>query len=353
MKNRSLRACGWVAMFLVCTIGVQAGEVIEEIRCKKVPEVSYMIYLPSSYIHHQDPKAPVLFVMAPDGGRREDLERFIPGAEKNGWIVALSVQSGKPSRASEYAVASMVNDVYRRFTVDDRRCYASGMGWGARLAFWLANEQKKMIIGIIPCSGGDTGYPYGNRAPAYGLCGAAAYTRWEMAETFGQRVRTRGQLRFHPGGYGWPDPERITEAITWLNIRYLSEHGVQREIDRLSAILYEEILSRYKEEPYYVYNQAKLLSSVTRAPHAEKALAVAEQMEEDPIIMAYTDGLKEMDRFVEKHFNTGGAGLPAQGITLRQKEDAELLLKRFGETPLVPVFEDFARPPQNPRTDPP
>ena len=341
-KKRALLAF-LVALFL-CSGVVHAGEIIDEIHCRKVPEVSYMVYLPSRYMHHGDPKWPVLFVMSPEGGKKEDLERYSKGAEKNGWVVALSVQSGKPSRRSEFAVAAMVNDVCSRFTVDLERCYASGMGGGARMAFWLAGEQKKIIRGIIPCCGGDTGYRYEGLALAYGLCGGLCFTRWEMAVTFNERIRKRGRLRYFEGGHIWAGEELISDAMTWLNARYLAEHGTQREVDRFSGILYEEMLERYKEDPFFTYEQAKVLADIPGAPHAEQARVMAEDLSTKEHVAQYIEGQKQMDRFVEKHFDTDAGNYRNNPLTARQKEEADKLLETFKETPLAPIMKNFGMP---------
>jgi hypothetical protein len=337
-------AMAFLMVLFLSAGGARSGEIIDEINCRKVPEVSYMMYLPTRYMHHSEPAWPVLFVMSPDGGKREDLERYIKGAEKNGWVVAMSIQSGKPSKKSEFAVAAMVNDVCRRFTVDMERGYASGMGGGARMAFWLANEQQKMIRGIIPCCGGDTGYKYECLALAYGLCGGRCFTRWEMAITFNELVRKRGRLRFFEGGHDWAGEDLISDAMTWLNARYLAEKGTQPEIDRFSSTVYEEILDQYQEDPYFVYRQAVILAEVPLAPHAKKAGVIAEDLAAQPHIAQYIDGLKAMDRFVEKHFDTDAGNYRNNRLTQRQKEDADQLLETFGETPLAPIIQDFGMP---------
>jgi hypothetical protein len=341
--NRRVNLVFLVVLFLSAG-SASAGQIIDEIHCRKVSEVSYMMYLPTRYIHHSDPAWPVLFVMGPDGGKREDLERYIKGAEKNGWIVALSIQSGKPSKKSEFAVAAMVNDVSSRFTVDKERCYASGMGGGARMAFWLANEQKEMIHGIIPCCGGDTGYKYECHALVYGLCGGRCFTRWEMAITFNEQIRKRGRLRFFEGGHVWAGEDLISDGMTWLNARFLAEKGTQPEIDRYSSTLYEEILDRHKSNPYFVYEQAVLLADIPLAPHADRAKSIAEDLSKDPDVAQYIEGLKSMDYFVEKHFDTDAGNYRDNRLTQRQKEDAEKLLETYGETPLAPIIQDFGMP---------
>lgn len=336
-------------MLLIAMTAVQADElrsgiIIEEMQCSGSEEYSYMLYLPLGYTPARELKWPVLFVMGPEGGTEEGIRRYIRGAEKNGWIVAMSIQSKNGFELSKNAVAAMVRDVTARLAVDEQRCYASGMSSGARLAFWLANRKKDMIIGIIPCGGGDTGNRYRTHAHAYGLCGGYCFTRWDMAITFKEHIRRNGRLRFFEGGHVWADENLIFDAITWLNGKYLAEHGTTEEIDRFSTMLLGEIVEQYRSNPYFSYENAVVLAEIKEAPLAREAREIADKLAEDPRIIRYLAGLAEMDEFVEKYFNTDADAYRTQRLTPRQHEQALNLLDRYGDTPLAPIIKDFGRP---------
>jgi len=337
------------ALFAGLALSVQAGEfepgkIIEEVQCRKAQSYSYLLYLPSSYTPDRAEGWPVLFAMDPGGGNKNSIRLHIKGAEKNNWIIAMSIQSKNGNKRSDHAIAAMVGDVFKRFAVDQERCYATGFSGGGRMAFWLANERKKNIIGIIPCGAGGAGNRYSNRALAYGLCGGYCFNRWDMAITFNERIRGRGRLRFFPGGHVWADEDLISDAITWLNGKYLAKKGTSGEIDQFSEMLYNEILEKYGKDPYFVHENATVLAGIRKAPHAADAKEILDKLEEDEKIQLYIQGIKEMDDFVEKHFNTDVMDCRNNRLTRRQKEDAEELLDKYGDTPLAPIILDFGKP---------
>lgn len=335
----------FLGVAVVTALGeLRSGIVIEQMPCRKTEDFSYMLYLPTDYTPAREEEWPVLFVMGPDGGTVEGIRRFIIGAEMNNWIIAMSIQAGDEFDRPKAAVAAMVTDVVERFPIDETRCYAGGMGSGARLAFWLANRQPEMIVGIIPCGGGDTGNRYDSHALAYGLCGGYCFSRWDMTITFQEHIRKRGRLRFFEGGHVWADENLMFDAMTWLNGQYLNKQGTPEEVSRFSDKLFIKLVDRYEQDRYFVYENSIVLAEVKQAPHAEQARAIADKLEADPEIQLYIEALEEMDEFAEKYFNTEASDYRDNRLTQRQHEEAKALLKRYGKTPLAPVIKDFGKP---------
>jgi len=339
-----------VALLLISAVsdiradGYKTGKIIEEVQCRSAQSYSYLLYLPSGYSPDRAEQWPVLFAMSPIGGNKNSMKRYIKGAEKNNWIVAMSIQSKNGCKKSEHAIAAMVGDVFKRFAADEKRCYATGCSGGAREAFWLANTRKKNIIGIIPCAAGDAGNQYSGRALAYGLCGGYCFNRWDMAITFNERIRNKGRLRFFAGGHIWAGEDLIFDAITWLNGKYLAKNGTPDETSRFSEMLYNEILERYETNPCFAYENATVLAEIKKAPHAKDAQEMVDRLKEDEKIQLYIEGLEEMGDFVDEHFNTSVGDCYHNRLTRRQEEDAGELLEKYGDTPLAPIIADFAKP---------
>jgi len=325
----------------VCAEDIETGKVIEEVQCKYKRDYSYMLYLPSSYTPDRAEGWPVLFAMDPRGGTRDGFDRYIMGAEKNNWIVAMWVKSESYVDQDEKSVQAVMDDVLKRFAVDKKRCYASGMSAGGRWAFWLANKNKSNIIGIIPCGAGDAGYRYSGRVLAYGLSGGYCFNRWDMAITFNERIRDKGRLRFFEGGHDWADEDLLFDAINWLNAKYLAQKGAPEEIDQFSKMLFSEIQEKHETDPYFAYENAPVLAEFSKAPHAAQAKRLVAQLEKDPRIKLYIQGLEAMDDFVDEHFNTDVQDYRNNRLTPRQKRDAEELLEKYGETPLAPIIRGF------------
>lgn len=317
------------------------GEIIPKIHCENDREYTYLLYLPRGYDASRAEKWPVLFAMSPGGGNKGSLNRYIPGAEKNNWIVAMSIQSKNNYNKSEKAIEAMVEDVFDRFHVNEKRCYSTGFSGGAREAFSLANKMKSNIIGIIPCgAGGDPN----TRVLVYGLCGSHCFNRWDMATTFDEHVREKnGRLRFFAGGHSWAGKDLCFDAITWLNGKYLAKKGSQAEINAFSKMLFNEIKTKYEDDPYFAYENACVLAGVPKAPDAAKAKKIVAKLQADPRIKMYIQGLEDMDEFVDDHFNTDVSDYRNNPCTSSQKRDAKKLLAKYSETPLAKTIEGFGK----------
>lgn len=322
----------------------EKGKIIEGIRCEDDRDYSYLLYLPTGYDANRADKYPVLFVMDPGGGNAGGLRRYVHGAEKNNWILAMSKESKNHYNKSEQAIEAMVEDVFDRFHVNKRRCYASGFSGGAREAFWLANKMKSNIIGIIPCGAGDSGNEYDNDALAYGLCGGFCFNRWDMAITFNERIKKDGRLRFFPGGHAWAGEDLIFDAITWLNGKYLARKGSKAELAAFSEMLFSEIKEKYETDPYFAYENSLVLAKVGKAPHAAQTKKVLAKLKLDSKIKTYIKALEDMEDYVDEHFNTDVMDYRNNRCSSEQKSDAIKLHVKYRDTPLAATIKDFGKP---------
>lgn len=349
MLNKFYTAC--TVIFSLC-ISIHAqpfkcGEIINKVQCEDDRDYSYVLYLPSKYDENRADKYPVMFVMSPGGGNTKRLQRYLLGAEKNNWILAMSVESRNSFTKNEQAIEAMIEDVFDRFLVNKKRCYASGMSGGGRETFALANKMKSNIIGIIPCGAGDSGSKYQCRALAYGLCGGKCFNRWDMALTFYERIKDDGRLRFFNGGHVWADEALLFDAMTWLNAKYLAKKGSKTEIDQFSEMLFGEIKKKYEDDPYFAYENATVLSELKKAPHAAQTKKILAKLKTDPRIKLYSEAVEDMDDFCDEHFSTDVMDCYNNRCTSTQKKDAQKLLAKYRTTPLAKTIEQFGEPSKN------
>ncbi len=113
------------------------------------------------------------------------------------------------------------------------------------MAYWAAQEEKK-IAGVISCgAGGDIG---GRKQVVYGLCGSNCFNRTDMANAF-KKVSHKGAiLRYFEGKHAWANKEMCDDAITHLN-------GVFLEANQ----------SKYADEyKHYVYQVGELIKAKPR-----------------------------------------------------------------------------------------
>jgi len=327
------------------------GEITDAIKTKKDPRWSYHLYLPTSF--HMNRQWPVMFIMSFGGGTKETLERYVKGAEFNGWILATSVQSTNSFEHSTEAIMAMVEDVRARLPVDDKRLYSSGCSGGARRAFHLAERpEKPHLAGVLPCAAGDGDVPLSDKVIVYGLCGTDDFNRWDMACTFKEIDNKDSRLRFYVGKHQWPDENLLADAITWFNGCCLrkatnSDKVLLAERDRFAQRLLAEIEQRLDTEPEWAYEWALFLS---RFPGPAATIGQAKRrlqaLQRQPRIQLYAKALADLDEFVNKHFTTnpGAHHIPSLNGTPEAKRDAEELAEKYKDTILVEIFRRVGKP---------
>lgn len=322
----------------------EPGKVIPEIKCKRASDYSYILYLPKTYDPAREEKWPVLFIMGPNGGRTTELQRYVPGAELCGWILAMSIQSknGPDEAGSQNAILAMVNDVFDRFPADQKRCYASGFSGGAREAFWLASRLPDSMIGIIPCGAGGN---VNSRVLAYGLSGAACFNRWDMTITFKQRVKERGQLRFFPGQHKWADAPYIQEAMLWLNAQYLKKDGEDSERTAFSNLLLSQAKENKETRSAYAYEVCKVLSEMKKAPDAAEAKELLEELEEIPAVQTHLNALKDISAFAGTYFNTSAMDYLDRPVTPASEKEAQKLAEKYKDTAYEELMKGLGQAP--------
>lgn len=308
-----------------------AGQVVPCVQCDGY---SYVLRLPKGYDSQRDEKWPVLFIMSAGGGKVATLDRYIPGADLCGWILAVSIESknSNDGRVSHEAITSMVEDVFDRLPVNEKRCYSSGMSGGGREAFWMANQFRRNIIGMIPCGAGDCGNNVANDALAYGLCGANCFNRWDMTITFAERIRTRGVLRFFAGGHTWAQEPLITEAILWLNGKYLEDDGSENEISTFSRVLLEKASSLETNSPEFAYHACCVLSEIKGLPEKKDVVALQKKLATDPAVTLMLEAREDIAEFADEHFNTNVADCYDCRTTESSEEDSAELRQKYAGT---------------------
>src|SRR5262245_54999404 len=161
------------------------GKVVETLHGED-PEQTYALYLPSAY----DPArpAPIVYVLDPRGRALLALERFRPGAEALGLVVASSyrTRSDEPTDVNTPALQAMWADTHARLSLDDRRVVLAGFSGTARAAVALASAARGRVACVVGAGAGfeprtiapgDLGFLY------FGAAGDADFNYDEMQQT--------------------------------------------------------------------------------------------------------------------------------------------------------------------------
>jgi len=319
------------------------GQTTDEIRTRKHPQWSYFLYLPKNFDMNR--QWPVLCAMGPTGGVKKGLDRYIPGAELNGWVLVMSVQSKNKYDRNAEAVIAALDDVREQLPIDKNRIYASGFSGGARVAFDIPAEIKgARVAGILPSGAG--GYPreFSSKVIIYGLCGTHGYNRWDMACTMEETKNKDSRLVFFLGGHTWAPCPYLTDGMTYLNGCYLkkaraSDAALIAERNQFTHKLLDLIEQRLDSKPEWAYEWALFLSDfpgpLTTVNNARRHL---DALLKQPRIQLYKEALADMDRFVKKHFTTDRRAHHTANGTPEAKRDADALVEKYKDTILVNHF---------------
>jgi predicted esterase len=195
-----------------------------------VKSFSYALYVPPNYDPHHE--WPVVFVLDPGARGARAAERFIPGTDKYGYIIAASNDSRNgPLRFD--AINAMWADVTSRFNIDKRRMYVAGMSGGARAAIDVAVVCKDCVAGIIACAAGfPPKIPFD---PAHVMFfGIAGMYDFNYPELFANkealaRVHATNRFESFDGAHGWPSPETLSVALGWFRLQEMARGTTPRD----------------------------------------------------------------------------------------------------------------------------
>jgi hypothetical protein len=330
-----------------------SGKITAEIKTEKATQWSYRLYLPKSF--HMEREWPVLFVMSPGGGSADVLQRYIEGAEFNGWILALSVQSRNGFDGSEEAILAMVEDVTGKMPVDERRMYSSGFSGGARMAFWLAGKlHRKRFAGVLACGAGAIRADLSDSTVVYGLCGSNCFNRWDMACTH-EKLRNRdNRLRFFVGGHAWAGADLIQDGMTWLNCCYLRKAASTNRIlaaegDELTQRICARIEADMNTNRERAYEWARVLAGYQcRIDTKRRVAECLAMLQADEGVKLYTRGLDDVDRFVQRHFATDVMDYRNNNGTPEAARDGTRYAEQYGQTKLAELFRKMGQPAVSP-----
>jgi hypothetical protein len=194
------------------------GQIIAEVKCAADPSQSYALYLPSNY--SSDRVWSVIFAFDPVARGRLPVELFQAAAEKYGYIVAGSNNSRNGAwNTSLTAWQAMSSDVLTRFSIDERRTYATGLSGGSRVAMLLALQTGK-IAGVIAASAGFPDSKPRKSVPfvIYETAGTDDFNNLEMRDV-DRQLTSPHHLAIFDGGHDWPPAAVAADAVEWLEIQ--------------------------------------------------------------------------------------------------------------------------------------
>ena len=215
--------------------GLPRGTIVDDVTCAGDAGQSYALYVPSAYSPER--KWNLLLAFHPGARGRLMVEKFQAAAEQYGYIVAGSNTSRNGSWSVSMAAAQCMSaDMGRRFSIDAKRVYLTGMSGGARVAMQVALG-KNDIAGVIASS---AGYPDDRpRASVpfavFGTAGTEDFNYLEMRQ-LDRKLTSPHRLAVFSGGHTLPPDAVALEAIEWMELQAMKSGRRARDaalVDRL------------------------------------------------------------------------------------------------------------------------
>ncbi len=221
MKNG--RASVVIAALVLTAAGaveLPKGQLVDKVVCAAEQDQSYAAYLPSNYGPAR--RWPILYCFDPGARGRIPVERFLPGAEKYGYVVVASNNSRNgPWAPTLAAINAISRDTAARFAIDERRVYVAGFSGGARVASRIGLAGA--AAGVIACGGG---FPVGEKPKAvsflfFGIAGTDDFNYIELRrlDSDMESLGAAHRLAVFSGGHEWPPATVAIQAIEWLELQ--------------------------------------------------------------------------------------------------------------------------------------
>jgi dienelactone hydrolase len=200
------------------------GTVVNSVPCLHDARQTYSVYLPSHYT--PDRRWPIIYAFDPLARGKVPVALYKDAAEKYGYIVVGSNNAKNGPQAQEIAAAQAVwQDTHKRFSIDRRRVYATGLSGGARFATVFAMYCSTCSIAGVIAHG--AGYP-AVTAPAandkfvyYAAVGDADFNYPEILNLRDDKEKQGApfKAKIYPGPHQWAPKDIVEDAMEWIELK--------------------------------------------------------------------------------------------------------------------------------------
>ncbi|MGJ8642621.1 MAG: hypothetical protein ACSHX9_04365 [Luteolibacter sp.] len=312
----------------------------------KAGNSNYFLYIPKNLT--QGRLAPMMFFTGAGGGNAKHLQRYIPGAEVNGWILAASVES-KNGRVSGPFIEASIEHIKSTLPVDPARFYfTGGSGGGVRA---LVNTTVFDGAGTMPviAHGVIDDMPSSN-SHYYFVSGATDYNRSASA-VMRKNYKDNAFHRFHAGAHANGPNNIAHDGMAWLNGRFLAKQkkdnafADEREDYEKSMIAWISELA-IKEPHRALLNLKFLLDEyVPGSAIMSVGETLRSKLSEDSNNTLFVEAIYDIDEFSQDELSSFGVGSLHKHSTPGIKKAADQMLEKYQGIPEIPqILENLKKP---------
>lgn len=275
---------------------------------ESAPGSHYHIYLPKSL--REGRRAPLLHFNGATGGSPGEMQRYIDGCERFGWILVASVESHNDTHG-EVNLRHAENNIKalrKKPMVDPKRIYFTGQSGGGAMSWWnavnLDGAGTMPMIGYIP-----NGITV-RKGHHFILGGATDYNRYHGGRAAAQ-VGKNGFYRIYQGGHSYPKDDAIMhEGIGWLTGKYLAAHKSDRNLagERLDyeAAMIDWISALSANEPWRAFHLGVFLEDTYKIAgrNGDVLGKILSELRNSPQNAAFAEGVRAIHDFGVKDYGS-------------------------------------------------
>jgi predicted esterase len=226
--------------------------------------LSMTVFLPPRY--NDTTRFPLLLLFDPHGAGALPVKKYRSLARRYGYLLAGSndIHNGMNGNEIDRILRLLLNDLYRRFSLDSKRIYTAGFSGGARVATLLALTDPS-IRGTAACGGGLPST--GNLPPVrFDLLGFAGREDFNLPELIQLDASLQSQpcrhflIRFD-GKHEWPPATVFEDAFVWFDLNAMKDSLVARN-DTLIEAFFQHNRSRLSASSSDPLRKEYLLSKI-------------------------------------------------------------------------------------------
>lgn len=238
-------------------VEIGPGKLADPVVCAADPELSYALYLPTSY--DPDRTWPVVFLFDSEGRGAELTERFRRGADLYGFALVASNDTAHdtPWEINQRVVRILLADAFRHVAIDSSRLHFAGFSGTARLAWSAAIGFRDAVTGVLLMGGTTPGSELPAEAPPFPVFAITATEDFNHDEAvrfdaelerLGAKTPTVHRLEVFEGANEWPPEPLLTTALGWFHLQAMKSGRVETDRETLAFLLRTEIAAARESE---------------------------------------------------------------------------------------------------------